>query len=49
VIKPLSAWLALGTELEAYDARVGIDAPSATRSTTQWWCGSVSLWLRATL
>jgi predicted TPR repeat methyltransferase len=48
IVKPLNGRLALGTELEAYDARVGTDAPSVTRPTTQWWYGSAALWLRAT-
>ena len=48
VVRPLSGRFALGTELEAYDARVSTDAPSATRPVAQWWYGSASIWLRAT-
>jgi cytochrome c-type biogenesis protein CcmH/NrfG len=47
VVRPLGGRFALGTELEAYDARVGTDAPSVTMPTAQWWYGSLALWLRA--
>jgi Cytochrome c biogenesis factor len=47
VVRPLGGRFALGTELEAYDARVGTDAPSATRPVAQWWYGSAAVWLRA--
>jgi tetratricopeptide (TPR) repeat protein len=48
VVRPLGGRFALGTEIEAYDARIGMDAPSVTLPTTQWWYGSVALWLKAT-
>jgi len=47
VVHPLGGRLAFVTELEAYDARVGMDAPSVTRPTTQWWYGSAAFSLRA--
>jgi tetratricopeptide (TPR) repeat protein len=46
VVKPLSGPFALGTELEAYHARVGTDAPSVNLPTSQWWYASANLWLR---
>jgi Flp pilus assembly protein TadD len=46
VVKPLSGVLALGTEIEAYHARVGTDAPTVNLPTSQWWYGSASFWLR---
>jgi tetratricopeptide (TPR) repeat protein len=49
LIVPLTRSLALGTEIEAYDARVGTETPSLTLPAARWRYGSVSVWLRAAL
>jgi hypothetical protein len=43
---PLNDVLALGTEIEAYDSRVGTDARSPTLPASRWRYASLSLSLR---
>jgi hypothetical protein len=46
VVVPLNDLLALGTEIEAYDSRVGTDARSPTLPASRWRYASLSLSLR---
>lgn len=46
VVVPLNDVLALGTEIEAYDSRVGTDARSPTLPASRWRYASLSLSLR---
>ena len=46
LVMPLSAAVSVGTEVEAYDSRVGVDTPSSVLAASRWRYGSASVWLR---
>ena len=46
VVSPLGESLSVGAEVEAYDSRVGVDAPSAVNPGSRWRYAAASVWLR---
>lgn len=45
-VVPLGGWVAAGTELEAYDSRIGTEGSSFVPTGSRWRYGSATVWLR---